>query len=333
MQPAKAVSPEAAALLPPVGLLSQSRTPPPLAPTGPAEPPSTAARAMPAEVASSPRPSAASSPTPLVAPSRHVEAQKKWVASGSSSTAWTVTMVLTAVGVGAMAIIPALSGGGDKPSEVVESPEPSGSPREERGPEAPPRVRVAGREANGTHSASASPRPDLEREAILASELAEIRRLLRERDTAAAAGRIDQLAAQAWPPTLRSRIEQYSALVSANEVLLANLQSALDQTGAGHAIRWRGRETPIVGVTDRTVTILVARRQVRLPRHSLSNEAVRALAEGLLDMNDPRNQAQLGAFLFVTEEGDHSQARRLWGQAAAAGEDVSHFLRLLQPPR
>jgi hypothetical protein len=190
---------------------------------------------------------------------------------------------------------------------------------------------VAGREANGTHSASASSRPDLEREAMLASELAEIRRLLRERNTAAAAGRIAQLAAQAWPPTHRARIEQHSALVSANEVLLGNLQSALDETGAGHTIRWRGRETPIVGVTDTTVTILVARRQVRLPRHSLSNEAVRALAEGLLDMNDPRNQAQLGAFLFVSEEGDHSQAGRLWSQAAAAGEDVSHFLRLLQP--
>jgi hypothetical protein len=156
----------------------------------------------------------------------------------------------------------------------------------------------------------------------------EIMQSLRARDIETASEAVDRLLERNWPVTEIVYIERYAKLVEECRGFWQNFENVLGSAQAGHSVPWNGREAAIVEVDDASVVLRVAGKNVRLSRNQLSEQAVRALAEGLLDMNDPRNQVQLGAFLFAMENGA-AQSRRLWESASAAGQDVSLLIELL----
>lgn len=328
MQPVPAVSAEIAELLPPVGLLGRPPAPPPpAAPLGPTQP--------------TPR------PRPVVGPKQHSSLVRSGAvpgrqqSAGLSSAVMTLLLVLTATGVGAMAILPALNRRNEPSTVHGRQPDLSPPPDDRSGgaieedadigsseklESAPLKVPNSGPDSRPSRSAPAGNAEKLE------AELESIMRHLRQRDVAAANERMAQLAAQDWPRHLVPRLQRYGALVDEIGLFLTGLQEGIDQAKAGRTINWRGRKAPIVDKTDTSVTILVDRQHVKLRRDSLSDQAVRALAEAVLDMEDPRNQVQLGAFLLLTEDADREEIRRLWNEAAMAGEDVSLLLPFLQLP-
>jgi hypothetical protein len=168
--------------------------------------------------------------------------------------------------------------------------------------------------------------------ADLASELAQIETLLRQRDVAGATATIERIAAGKWSERQLEQIARHSALISAAGNFWHSFERALEGVAAGRTVQWSGHPAALVEVGRTHLVVRRAGQNIRVPRDKLSVDRVLDLAEGLLDLDDPRNQVSLGAIHFIKRGADSSEARRLWESAARAGEDVSLLLPLLGAP-
>lgn len=308
MAPAKAVSPEIASLLPPLGIL---RDRPPVPP-------------------------AVAQTTPALA---FTKPNRERPSAAGSSLAMTIAIIATTMGVAALAMIPALDWRRDRPNlpntAVADDPSrfvAADSAKDDRlpapslveGPRPPkPEPPIASDDVP-----QAGPADDK----ALNTYLAEIESLLRERDVVGATAKMRLVEVQPWSERQFATIAQHAALVSAVHGFWEGFNDALNAVAAGRSVTWGGREGVVVEADASHLIIHRAGQNVRITRSEFSKELVRALAESLLDLNDPRNQVHLGAYLFVTEGPESREVRRLWENAAANGESVALLMPLLTQP-
>jgi hypothetical protein len=258
----------------------------------------------------------------------------------------TLAVIATAMGVGALAMIPALNAGraDRKPRLSASADTPIGTFARDAAAITPDAAAIEQVSSEGSiAAASRPPTPlptpgahippiaDSDREAALDAQLAEILGLLRGRDIAGATQLLRPLAASPWPEPQAARVAQTAALVAAMDVFWGSFNDALDGAPAGRSVEWGGRESVLVEVSQSHVILRSAGQNVQIARRDLPAEAIASLAESLLDLQDPRNQVSLGAFHFVMQGPASGEARRLWHRAAEAGENVSLLLPLLAP--
>jgi hypothetical protein len=307
MAPVRAVSPEIAAILPPVGILREAASGPPRI------------------------------PQPMVPQAAESGRKGEGLPAPGGSFVMTLAVIATAMGVGALATIAALDRDHDgherSSAATVDTPRVKAveSDNNEHAT-----LTMQAPAAGSIHSSLDSPdfvgleaaaTPAVERP--LDQVLAEIEGRLRDRDIAGATTRMQEVAGQPWSEAQVARIEQTSALVSTVRSFWEGFEAALEEAPAGRSVRWGGQEAVIVEVNQSALIVRRAGMNLRVSRHELTAEDVAALAESLLDPRDARNSLSLGAFFYVTHGADSREARRLWESAAALGADVSLLLPLL----
>ena len=307
MAPARAVSPEIESLLPPVGILPGAPPPIPQPEPGPR----------------------------LALAGKEVDG----LPATGSSFVMTLAVIATAMGVGALAMVPAL----DRNREGRERPKavPADAPLQvvaanaaapEQRPTGPLNAEPSTSPTRATAAVSVKPAAGHAGEAALDAQLAEVQSVLRKRDMAGAAERMRQVAASPRTEPQELRIAATAALVSAVHVFWESFGDALDKVPAGRSLQWGGQEAVVVEVSQSHLILRRAGQNLQIARSDLSDEQVKAIAESVLDGGDSRNQVSLGAFHCITEGPMSREARRLWKLAAEAGEDVSLLMSHLAAP-